>query len=110
MLQAERANLFWQVELVAVVDRTHRLRAAHEERCRASAVTRLAGAFLLVEFLLRAIDFAASQHLVRSRAALRKLPDDHALDEIHARLEAEDLVLELDLALRFVVEAEKFRF
>src|SRR5260221_12182322 len=95
---------------MAVVDRAHRFRAADKERCRAGAMPCLAGSLLLVELLLRAIDFAARQHLVRSRRALRELPHDHALDEIHARIETKDLVLELDLALRLVVETEEFRF
>src|SRR6185295_7700590 len=56
------------------------------------------------------IDFAPGLRLVRAGAALGELPDDHALNEVGARLQSEDLVLEIDLAGRFRVERENLLF
>src|SRR5262249_11072603 len=105
--QTQRPNFLRQVEFVAVIDWTHRLCAANEKRSRARAVTCLARALLFVDLFLRAIDFAPGQHFVCARAALSELPYDNTLNKIGARFETEDFVLELDLALRLVVETEK---
>ena len=78
---------------MGMVDRAHRLGAAHEQRSRTRAVTGLAGTLLLVHLLLGAVDLAAGLHLVLAAAALGKLPHHHALDQILARFQAEDGVV-----------------
>src|SRR5437879_561629 len=59
--QTKGAHLFRQVELVTVIDWTHGLGAADEQRRRTRAVPGLARTLLLVEFLLGLIDLAPSQ-------------------------------------------------
>src|SRR6185437_3982864 len=104
--ETERADLLGQIEFMAVRHRAHRLGAADEQRRGTGAVTGGAAALLLAETVLGAVDLGAGQRLVLAGAALGELPDDDALDEVGARLETEDLVLELDLAGRLVVQIE----
>ena len=74
-------------------DRAERTAAAAEQLARARAVTGAAGALLLVHLLAGAPDLGAVLDLVRAGAALGELPDDAALDEVGARLEAEDVLV-----------------
>src|SRR5260221_11932045 len=99
MLQTKGANLLRQIEFMAVVDRPHRFGAADEQRRGTCAVAGLAGSLLLVELLLGLVYFTAGQNLVGSGATLCELPDHDALDQIGARFQSEDLVVQLDLAL-----------
>src|SRR6478736_7064749 len=85
-------------------DRTEGTAAAAELRHARRAVTRPAGALLLVYFLARTPDFGAVLDLVRAGASLGELIAHHAVDQIHARLEAENLVVEFDVAGRFAVK------
>ena len=98
--QRERAHLLGQVMRVAARDRTHRPAAAAELRHAGRAVTGAAGALLLVHLLAGAIDLAASECLVVSGLALGQLPAHHARDDVGARLEAEDRVVEFERARR----------
>src|SRR5688572_19485741 len=91
---------------MAADDRRHRLAAADEEGSGARAVTGRTGTLLAVPLLGRAVDLAAGLGLVRTGAALGELPDDDALDEVSARLQTEDLVLEIDLARRLGIQVE----
>src|ERR1700749_3963844 len=109
MLQTERLDLLRQVEFVAVHHRTHRLRTADEERRRTLAATCATAALLRTVLLLRAVHFRARQDLVIAAAALGELPDDDALDQIRARLETEDGVVQFDFTGRLVVEIEDLR-
>src|SRR6185312_8025793 len=81
---------------------------ADEERSRARAVTGAAAALLRAVLLLGAVHLGAGQDLVVAAAALGELPNHDALDQVGARLEPEDRVVELDLAGRLVVEIEDF--
>src|SRR5882762_10651551 len=66
--------------------------------------------FLAIPLLGRAIDFAAGFGFVRARAALGELPYDHPLNKIGARLQSENVVLELDFAGGLRVQSENFLF
>src|ERR1019366_1401903 len=88
----------------------HRFGAAHEQRRGPRAMAGLAGALLLVHLLLGAIDFGARQNLVLTRTALGQLPHHHALDQIRARLQAEDGIGQFEVTRRLVVEIEDFGF
>src|SRR5262249_49472416 len=109
VLEAQRLHLLRQIELVAVHDRTHGLGAPDVERSGTRTVTGAAAALLRAGLLLRAVHFRAGQDLVIAAAALGELPNDHALDQILARLKTEDGVVEFDFTGRLVVEIEDFR-
>src|SRR5205085_8657020 len=81
--------------------------AAEQVRaCR--TVTSAAGALLGVYLFTGAPDIRAVLHCMRAGAALGELPDDAALDEIGARLEPEDVLVERDRAGRLAVESRDF--
>src|SRR5579871_2721758 len=109
MLQPEGAHLLRQIERVAVLDRAHRLCAAHEEGRRSRTMARLAGALLAIHLLFGTIDFASREHLVCAGAALRELPYDDSLQEIGARLESKNGIVEFDVACCVPIEMEDFR-
>src|SRR5205085_12487057 len=96
MLERQRAHLLRQVGRVRANHRTERTATAPELRHAGRAVTSAAGALLLVHLLAGAPDIGAALRLVRSGLALVELPLDAALDDILARLQAENLVGELD--------------
>src|SRR5690606_18784816 len=98
MLQAEGAYLLRQIELVAAHDRAVGLAAAAELRCTRRMVTGAARTLLLVHLRTGAGHFGAGLRLVGALLALRQLPAHDALQDIFARLEAEDLFREFHLA------------
>ena len=77
------------------------LAAADEDRGAAIAVTSGAAALLLAELLAGAIDFRTLAGGASSAAALFELPDDNAVEDVGARLDAKDLVVEIDVAAGF---------
>ena len=98
MLQAERAHLLRQVVLMAADDRAVGLAAAAELRSASRMVTGAARTLLLVHLGAGARDFGAALGLVRALLLLGELPAHDALQDVLARIEAEDLVGELHLA------------
>src|SRR5436305_819602 len=95
-LQSERAHLFWQVMSVASRDRPERPATAPELGWLVVAVPGLPCALLLIDLLVRTIDFAAALGLVRARLTLRLLIANHALQDVGARLKRKKLVVEFD--------------
>src|SRR5260370_19777406 len=75
--------------------RTEGTAAAAELRHPCRAVTRTAGALLLVHLLAGAPDFGAALGLVGPGLALVELPLHTAGDDVLARLETKDLVRKL---------------
>ena len=74
------------------------LAAADEDRGAAIAVTSRTAALLATELLAGAGDVAALAGGASRAAALLELPGDDAVKDVGARLDAEDLVVELDVA------------
>ncbi len=70
MLQSQRPHLFRQVMRMAPRDGAERAATSTKLRRLVVAVARLAGALLLVNLLIRPIDFAAALGLVRTRLPL----------------------------------------
>ena len=70
MLQSQRPHLFRQVVRVASRDGAECTAASAELRRLVVAVAGLAGALLLINFLVRPINFAAALSLVRARLPL----------------------------------------
>src|SRR6185436_3542055 len=108
--QRERAHLLRHAYLVAARGRTERTAAAAEQVHARRAVTGLTGALLLVHLLARAPDFRTVLHVMGAALALGELPDHVALNEIVARLEAEDLVRQRDFAAVLAFEGGDFEF
>ena len=74
-----------------------RLAAADEDRGAAIAVTGGAAALLAAELLAGAGDVRALAGAAGGAAALLELPGDDAVEDVGARLDAEHLVVELDV-------------
>src|SRR5947207_10542587 len=96
MAKRQGANLLWQVDRVRTHHGTERAATTAELRHPGRAVTRAAGALLLVHFLAGAPDVRAALGLVGPRLALGELPLHAALNDILARLETENLVRQLN--------------
>ncbi len=75
-----------------------RLAAADEDRRPAVAVTSRAAALLATELLAGAGNVAALTRGARRSAAIDELPGDDAMKDVGARLDGENLVVELDVA------------
>ena len=76
------------------------LAAADEDRSAAIAVTSGTAALLLAELLAGAGDVRALASAAGGAAALFELPGDDAVKDVGARLDGENLVVELDVAAR----------
>src|SRR3546814_19956143 len=74
------------------------LAATDEDRGPAIAVTRRAAALLAAELLAGAGDIRTLTGGAGGAAALLELPGDDAVQDVGARLNGENLVLELDVA------------
>src|SRR3954451_9539780 len=96
MAKRQRSNLLRQIGSVGTHHRTERTAAAAELRHPGRAVTRTAGALLLVHLLAGAPDIGATLRLVGAGLTLGELPVDAALDDILARLEAENRIGKLN--------------
>ena len=81
-----------------------RLAAADEDRRPAIAVTSRAAALLAAELLAGAGNVAALARRTRRSAAVDELPGDDAVKDVGARLDGENLVVELDVAASLGVE------
>src|SRR5215203_2500850 len=110
MAQRQRANLLRQVEGVRANHRTEGTAAAAELRHPGRAVTRTAGALLLVHLLAGAPDIGAPLRLVGAGLTLGELPVDAALDDVLARLEAENGVGKLNRTGGFAFKRCDFQF
>src|SRR5436305_5610400 len=108
MAQRERAHFLRQVDRMIARMRTKRPAAAAEQVRARRAVTGAAGALLRVHLLAGAPDVRAVLDRMRAGAALGQLPYDAALDEIGARLEPKDIVVERDRAGFLAVEGGDF--
>jgi len=73
----------------------NRASAAAKLRHARRAVAGAAGALLLVHFLAGAVNLRAAKRLMRAGLPLGELPAQHAGDEVLARIEAEDRLVEL---------------
>src|SRR5882672_5815036 len=100
MAKRQRTNLLRQREGMRAHHGAERTAAAAELRHPGRAVTRTAGALLLVHLLAGAPDIGAALRLVGAGLALGELPVDAALDDILARLQTEDLIRQLNRASR----------
>src|SRR6185503_8915038 len=74
------------------------LAAADEDRSAAVAVTSRAAALLAAVFLAGARDVTALAGGARRSAAVDQLPGDDSVEDVGARLDGENLVVELDVA------------
>src|SRR3954452_7839112 len=83
---------------MAADHRTEGAATAAELRHTGGAVTRTAGALLLVHLLAGTPDIGAALRLVGAGLTLGELPIDAALDQILARLQTENGVRQLDRA------------
>ena len=97
-LQAERANLLVQRRIEVADAGAVRLTTADEDRGAAIAVTSRTAALLATELLAGAGDVGALARAAGGAATLFELPGDDAVQDVGARLDAEDLVVELDVA------------
>src|SRR6187431_727464 len=84
--------------------------AAAELRHPGRAVTGTAGALLLVHLLAGAPDVGATLRLVGAGLTLGELPVDAALDDVLARLEAENGVRQLNRTSRLAFKGCDFQF
>src|SRR3982074_2981134 len=100
MAKRQRTNLLRQRKGVRAHHRAERPAAAAELRHPGRAVTRAAGALLLVHLLAGAPDIGAALGLAGAGLALGELPVDAALDQILARLQTENGVGKLNRAGR----------
>src|SRR5260370_28432711 len=80
-----------------------------ELRQAGRTVTSTAGALLLVHLLAGTPHIGATLRLVRAGLTLGELPVDAALDDILARLQAENLVGKLDRASLFTFKGRDFQ-
>src|ERR1051325_388390 len=108
MLERQRAHLLRQVDRVAARGRAERTAAAAEQVPAHRAVTGSAGALLGMRLFTGAPDLGTVLHIVRAAAALGKLPDDAALDQVGARLKAKDVLVERNRARFLAVESGDF--
>src|SRR5690606_3133291 len=103
-LQAERADLLVERLLELASPGTVGLAAADEDRSAAVAVASRAAALLATPLLARAGDIRALAGRAGGAAAVLELPGDDAVQDIGARLDAEDGIAQLDIADRLAVE------
>src|SRR5437588_1144870 len=96
MAQRERAHLLRQVDRMIARMRTERAAAAAEQVRAHRAMTGAAGALLRDALLAGPVDIRAVLHRMRAGTAPGKLPDDAALDQVVARLEAKNVLVERD--------------
>src|SRR5664280_3348622 len=84
--------------------------AAAELRHARRAMTGAAGALLRIHLLAGAPDFRAVLGLMRAALALGELPVDAALQDVAARLEAEDRVRQIDRTGFLAFQRGDFQF
>src|SRR5206468_12589316 len=96
--EAELADLLVEARGEHAGARAVSLAAADEDRSAAIAVTGGAAALLAAELLAGAGNVAALTRGARRCAAVDQLPGDDAVEDVGARLDGENLVVELDVA------------
>ena len=97
-LEAELTNLLVEARREHPGAWAVSLAAADEDRRPAVAVTSRAAALLPTELLAGARNVAALARRTRRSAAIDELPGDDAVKDVGARLDGENLVVELDVA------------
>src|SRR5690242_14943105 len=110
MTQRQRTHLLRQVMRMAANNRAERTTAAAELRYTGRAVARVAGALLLEHLLAGAPDFRTALGLMGTGLTLGELPVDAALDQVLARLKAENPIRELDRARSLAFEGGDVQF
>src|SRR5215510_7210964 len=110
MPQRERANLLGKVDRMATRRRPERAATAAEEVDLGGAMTGRAGALLPIHLLAGAIDLGAVLDVVGAGLALGQLPHHATLQDIGARLEAEDVIRHGDAASRLALESRDLQF
>src|SRR3989344_4222003 len=103
-LEAKRANLLVQRVTEGAGPGTVRLAAADEDRCLAIAVTGGTAALLATELLAGAGDVAAFAGGASRTTALFELPRNDAVQDVGARIDAEDVVVEVDIGAGLAVD------
>src|SRR5213082_620873 len=98
MPQSQCPDLLRQTGLVAARARAEGLTAADKDAGAARAVASAARALLIAELLAGTVHFAACLGLVRAGLPLVELPLDDAMENVRARIKAEDIVGEIDTA------------
>src|SRR6202020_1540238 len=110
MAKRERADLLGQTGRMRTHHGTEGTATAAELRHAGRAVTGATGALLLVHLLAGAPDLGAALGLVGAGLTLVELPLHAALNDVLARLEAEDAVGKLDRTGRFALKRCYFQF
>src|SRR6185436_7366797 len=103
-LQAERPNLLVEARGEDAGPRAVRLAAADENRGAAIAVTGRAATLLAAELLAGAGNVRALTSRTRRGATVDELPGYHAVKDVGARLDAEHVIVELNVAASLGVE------
>src|SRR5207244_4084853 len=102
--ETENANFLVQRGIEIADARAVGLAAADEDRRSAVAVTGGTAALLPAELLARARNLRALASSAGSAATLFELPGDDAMEDVGARLDGENLVVELDVATSLGIE------
>src|SRR3954468_6776694 len=106
--EAEGADLLVQRRIEVADARAVRLAAADEDRCAAIAGAGGAAALLLAVLLAGAGDVGPLAGGAGGAAALLELPRHHAVEDIGARLDVENLVVEIDVLAGLAVQGLNF--
>src|SRR4051812_44186212 len=107
-LEAERAHLLVERRVEVADPGPMRLAAADEDRRPPVAVAGGAAALLAPELLAGAGDVGALAGAAGGAAALLELPGDDPVEDVGARLDVENLVVEIDVLAGLAVEALNF--
>src|SRR5690606_21246372 len=103
-LEAESANLLVQRVAESAGPGAMRLAAADEDRCLAVAVASRTAALLATELLAGAGDVAALARGAGRTAALFKLPRHNAVQDVGTRIDAKDVVAQIDVGASLAIE------
>src|SRR5207253_10178732 len=96
--EAGDANFLFQRRIELANPRAMGFAAADEDRRTPIAVTSGAATLLAAEFLARPRNFRTFTSGARGSATLFELPRDDAVEDVGARFDGENLVVELDVA------------
>src|SRR5262245_19280925 len=98
MPQRERAHLLWQLDGMAARLGSEHLAPTAPLRHRFVTMPGAAGPLLLVHLFARNRHFGAILDMMGTGHALQKLVAHHAVDQVRARLQPEDGIIEFNLA------------
>src|SRR5437868_12409365 len=110
MPERKRADFLRQLDGMTAHDRTESTTAAAELRNACRTVTSTAGALLLVHFLAGAVDLRTALGFMRAALTLGELPIHATLNEILARLQAENRVGQFDRTRFLTFERDDLEF